>query len=89
LLLALTGLLGFLDARAFFVTELLRFAAERFAFATGRFFPLPFFFAMVSLLLRSSTAPYCESIPEHVRCHLRMMLESIIEIAYALPSDTR
>ena len=43
-------LLGFLDGRAFFLAVLL-FAAVRFDFATTRFFPLPFFFAMVSLLL--------------------------------------
>jgi len=43
-------LLAFLDGRAFFFALLL-LAAVRFAFATGRFFPLPFFFAMVSLLL--------------------------------------
>jgi hypothetical protein len=49
--LAFTGLLGFLDERAFFLTVLLLFAAARFAFAIGRFFPLPFFFAMVALLL--------------------------------------
>ena len=42
-------LLGFLE-RAFFFAVLL-FAAVRFDFATTRFFPLPFFFAMVSLLL--------------------------------------
>jgi hypothetical protein len=48
--LAFTGLLGFLDERAFFLAVLL-LAAVRFAFAIGRFFPLPFFFAMVSLLL--------------------------------------
>ena len=44
------GLLGFFDGRAFFFAALL-LAAVRFAFATGRFFPLPFFFAMISLLL--------------------------------------
>jgi hypothetical protein len=47
-----TFLAGFRAARAFFFT-VLRLAAVRFAFATGRFFPLPFFFAMVSLLLGS------------------------------------
>jgi hypothetical protein len=44
------GLLGFFGRRAFFFAALL-FAAVRFAFATERFFPLPFFFAMISLLL--------------------------------------
>lgn len=44
------GLLGFFGRRAFFFAALL-LAAVRFAFATGRFFPLPFFFAMISLLL--------------------------------------
>jgi hypothetical protein len=48
--LATFRLLGFFDARAFFFVTL-DLAAARFAFATGRFFPLPFFFAMVSLLL--------------------------------------
>lgn len=45
-------LLGFLDGRAFFLAAL-AFAAARFAFAfaAGRFFPLPFFLAMVSILL--------------------------------------
>jgi hypothetical protein len=44
------GLLGFFGRRAFFFAALL-LAAGRFAFATDRFFPLPFFFAMISLLL--------------------------------------
>ncbi len=43
-------LLGFLDGRAFFVATLV-LAAARFAFAAGRFFPLPFFLAMFSILL--------------------------------------
>jgi hypothetical protein len=47
---AFAGLLGFFDGRAVFFAALL-LAAARFAFATGRFFPLPFFFAMISLLL--------------------------------------
>jgi hypothetical protein len=47
-----TGLLVLVDARAFFLATLL-LAAVRFAFATGRFFPLAFFFAMISLLLGS------------------------------------
>jgi len=41
---------GFLDGRAFLFATLV-LAAARFAFAAGRFFPLPFFFAMVSILL--------------------------------------
>ena len=44
------SLLGFLDGRAFFFATL-DLAAARFAFAAGRFFPLPFFLAMVSILL--------------------------------------
>jgi hypothetical protein len=44
------SLRGFFDGRAFFFATL-DLAAARFAFATGRFFPLPFFFAMVSILL--------------------------------------
>jgi hypothetical protein len=47
---ATLGLLGFFNLRVFFFTALV-LAAVRFAFATERFFPLPFFFAMVSLLL--------------------------------------
>ncbi len=43
-------LLGFLDGRAFFRATLV-LAAARFDFAAGRFFPLPFFLAMVSILL--------------------------------------
>jgi hypothetical protein len=44
------GLFGFFDGRAFFFATLV-LAAARFAFATGRFFPLPFFLAMISILL--------------------------------------
>jgi hypothetical protein len=47
---ATLGLLGFFNLRVFFFAALV-LAAVRFAFATERFFPLPFFFAMVSLLL--------------------------------------
>ncbi len=43
-------LLGFFDGRAFFFATLV-LAAARFAFAAGRFFPLPFFLAMISILL--------------------------------------
>lgn len=43
-------LLDFFDGRAFFFATLV-LAAARFAFAAGRFFPLPFFLAMVSILL--------------------------------------
>jgi hypothetical protein len=48
--LATFALLAFLAGRAFFFAELF-LAAARLAFACGRFFPLAFFFAMVSLLL--------------------------------------
>ena len=47
---AALSLRGFFDGRAFFFATLV-LAAARFAFATGRFFPLPFFLAMVSILL--------------------------------------
>jgi hypothetical protein len=42
--------------------------------AAGRFFVL-LFFAMINLLLEI-VRTRCESSPEKVRCHLRMMLES-------------
>jgi hypothetical protein len=76
--LATFALLAFFDGRAFFLAMLF-FAAARFVFAAGRFFPFAFafFFAMVSHLLAGLTAA-CESSPEKVRCHLRLMLESMI-----------
>ena len=43
-------LLDFFDGRTFFFATLV-LAAARFAFTAGRFFPLPFFLAMVSILL--------------------------------------
>jgi hypothetical protein len=72
---------AFFDGRAFFLAMLF-FAAERFAFAAGRFFPLAlaFFFAMVGHLLAGLMAAR-ESSPEKVRCHLRLMLESMMGIA--------
>lgn len=85
---AAAALLAFFAGRAFFFTRLF-FAAARFAFACGRFFPLPFFFAMVSRLL--GVNPMLESSPEKVRCHLRSTLESTQGIAYAptvIPNDT-
>ncbi|MGD0489942.1 MAG: hypothetical protein ABSC32_00225 [Steroidobacteraceae bacterium] len=48
--LATRVLLVFFAGRAFFFATLF-LAAARFVFACGRFFPLAFFFAMVSLLL--------------------------------------
>jgi hypothetical protein len=54
-------------------------AAWRLAFATGRFFDL-LFFAMVTLLLEI-VRTQCESSPEKVCCHLRVMLESVGRIA--------
>lgn len=48
--LASFALLAFFAGRAFFFAELF-LAATRLVFACGRFFPLAFFFAMVSLLL--------------------------------------
>lgn len=47
---ALLDLAGFFVGRVFFFAALL-FAAVRFAFATGRFFALLFFFAMITSLL--------------------------------------
>jgi hypothetical protein len=49
-----------------------------FPFATGRFFDL-LFFAMINLLLEI-VRTLRESSPEKVRCHLRMMLESVTRI---------
>jgi hypothetical protein len=48
--LATFALLALFAGRAFFFAELF-LAAARLVFACGRFFPLAFFFAMVSLLL--------------------------------------
>jgi hypothetical protein len=87
-LLATLALLAFFAGRAFFFAVLLLTAA-RFAFACGRFFPLAFFFAMVSHLLRVNPISR-ESSPEKVRCHLRPALESTMGIAYAalvIPND--
>ncbi|HSY96364.1 MAG TPA: hypothetical protein VK793_12150 [Steroidobacteraceae bacterium] len=64
--------------RAFFFATLF-LAAWRLAFATGRFFDL-LFFAMVTLLLEI-VRTQCESSPEKVCCHLRVMLESVGRIA--------
>jgi hypothetical protein len=64
--------------RVFFFATLF-LAAGRLAFATGRFFDL-LFFAMVTLLLEI-VRTRCESIPEKVRCHLCVMLESVTWIA--------
>jgi hypothetical protein len=47
--LATFALLAFFFGRVFFFAT--RFAAARLVLAAGRFFPLPFFFAMVSSLL--------------------------------------
>ena len=73
----------FVRLLAFFAGRALRRAAlflatARFAFAAGRFFAFAFafFFAMFSLLL-AVERPSCESSPEKVCCHLRMMLESV------------
>ena len=86
--LATFALLAFLAGRAFFFATLF-LAAARLAFACGRFFPLAFFFAMVSLLLGVKCG-HRESSPENVRCHLRAVLESKMGIAYAalvMPDD--
>lgn len=86
--LATFALLAFLAGRAFFFATLF-LATARLAFACGRFFPLAFFFAMVSLLLGVKCG-HRESSPEKVRCHLRAMLESKKGIAYAalvMPDD--
>ena len=77
--LATFALLAFLAGRAFFFATLF-LAAARLAFACGRFFPLAFFFAMVSLLLGVKCG-HRESSPEKVRCHLRAVLESKMGIA--------
>jgi hypothetical protein len=88
---ALTAFLATLGAPPVFLALLLAFAgrvfffatlflaAWRLAFATGRFFDL-LFFAMVTLLLEI-VRTRCESSPEKVRCHLRVMLESVTRIA--------
>ena len=74
---ALAFILAFAGRTFFFTTLFL--AARRLAFAAGRFFDL-LFFAMVNLLLEIvRTRP--ESSPEKVRCHLRVMLESVTRIA--------
>jgi hypothetical protein len=86
--LATLALPAFFAGRAFLFATLF-LAAARFAFACGRFFPLAFFFAMVSHLL-GVTPISRESSPEKVRCHLRAALESTMGIAYAavvLPND--
>jgi hypothetical protein len=67
-----------LAGRAFFFATLF-LAAWRLAFAIGRFFDL-LFFAMVTLLLEI-VRTQCESSPEKVCCHLRVMLESVTRIA--------
>jgi hypothetical protein len=92
--LATLDLAAFFAGRAFLFAALLLFlAAARLAFAGGRFFPLAFFFAMVSLLLgsiRHEGSRCSESSPEKVRCHLRSTLESARSIAYAatvMPND--
>jgi hypothetical protein len=64
--------------RAFFFAALF-LAAGRFAFDFARFFDL-LFFAMVNLLLEI-VRTHCESSPEKVCCHLRLMLESVTWIA--------
>ena len=77
--LAFDFILAFAGRLFFFATLFL--AACRLAFATGRFFDL-LFFAMVTLLLEI-VRTQCESSPEKVCCHLRVMLESLARIAYA------
>jgi hypothetical protein len=84
-LATLFALRAVFPGRAFFFAAL-PFATLRFVFATGRcfallFFALLFFFAMIIISSRSYVAARHESIPEKVRCHLRMMLESASCIA--------
>jgi hypothetical protein len=67
--LATLTLLAFFAGRAFFFATLFFATARLAAFACGRFFPLAFFFAMVSHLL-GGESDLGESSPEKVCCHL-------------------